>query len=145
MMSNRDRLLQQLGITQWVLKHPSVFQGDMFLQLTENIRFIIVGDPLPAYDDDLIKDVLQALRLQPNQVYFLMPFQLKMFPKNTRCHSWRLGVRESLSLIGVQLYSPNWDDFYQNGKAKHALWKQICDHETDFYFNCGRSADGISN
>lgn len=129
-MSKRDHLLAQLGITQWVLKRPSVLQGKISLRLDKNVRFIIVADPLPSYNDALIKDVLHALGFKHDEVYLLMPFQLKRLPENTRCHSWRLGIKASLSLIGVQLYSPAWADFYQNAKAKRAFWQQICDHET---------------
>lgn len=133
MATRRDRLLQQLGITQWALHRPSVLQGEVAVSLPSHIRFLIVADPLPAQEDPLINDVLRSLDVTAQQVYCLMPDQVPMLPSDTHCHSWRLGSNEPLPVAGTQLFSPALPELYQNASAKRALWQQICENEQDLY------------
>jgi len=138
MVSRRDWLLQQLGITQWALYNPTVLQGNFTITLPKNIRLLIVAQSLPNYADPLLCDVLLSLHLAPRQTYRLTPYQVMMLPKQTQCNSWRLGIDEPLAVKGVQLYSPNLVDLYHDAYAKRALWQQICQFETDFYPNTSK-------
>lgn len=60
MASKRDWLLQQLGITQWTLRRPSVLQGEVAVSLPPETRLLVVAQTLPAPDDPLFCDVLRS-------------------------------------------------------------------------------------
>lgn len=133
MTSKRDWLLQQLGITQWVLRHPGMLQGAVAINLSPEVRLLIVAQALPDPRDPLFCDVLRSLELTPAQTYGLTPDQVAMLPEVTECNSWRLGVKEPLAVVGAQLYSPTLAELYQDPRAKRALWQQIYHHEQYFY------------
>ncbi|AYH46814.1 DNA polymerase III subunit psi [Dickeya fangzhongdai] len=133
MTSRRDWLLQQLGITQWTLRRPSVLKGEIAVSLPPDARLLIIADPLPASDDPLLQDVVRSLNLAPQQIVSLTPRQAQMLPEHTRCHSWWLGLPATELLDGVQLTSPALAELYHNAGAKRALWQQICHHEHDFH------------
>ncbi|WP_145543453.1 DNA polymerase III subunit psi [Yersinia frederiksenii] len=145
MASRRDLLLQQLGITQWTLRRSAVLQGEIAIHLPEDIRLLIVADPLPERDDPLLCDVLRSLGLTPSQAYTLTPEQVAMLPEKIQCNSWRLGISEPLAVAGAQLHSPALAGLYQDASAKRALWQQICHHEADFYPDASRSGHSVSN
>ena len=125
MTSRRDLLLQQLGITQWTLRRPTVLQGEIAVTLPVGTRLVMVAAQPPSPRDPLVGDVLRSLSLRPEQVYTLTPEQIAMLPGATHCHSWRLGVETALPLAGVQLSSPPLSELYGNVQAKRALWQQI--------------------
>ncbi|NKI72917.1 DNA polymerase III subunit psi [Dickeya sp. CFBP 2040] len=133
MTSRRDWLLQQLGITQWTLRRPSVLKGEIAVSLPPDARLLIIADPLPASDDPLLQDVVRSLNLSPQHIMSLTPRQAQMLPEHTRCHSWWLGLPVSDQWDGVQLTSPALAELYHNAGAKRALWQQICHHEHDFH------------
>ncbi|PKE32580.1 DNA polymerase III subunit psi [Rahnella sp. AA] len=133
MASRRDTLLQQLGITQWTLRRPTVLQGEVAVSLPADTQLLIVAEVPPAEDDPLVRDVLRSLALAEPQVYRLTPEQVTMLPEDTRCNIWRLGLSEPLTLAGTQLSSPALAELYQDASAKRALWQQICENEQHFY------------
>ncbi|ACT08258.1 DNA polymerase III psi subunit [Dickeya chrysanthemi Ech1591] len=133
MTSRRDWLLQQLGITQWTLRRPSVLKGEIAVSLPPDARLLIIADPLPASDDPLLQDVVRSLHLSAQQIVGLTPRQAQMLPEHTRCHSWWLGLPATDQWDGVQLISPTLAELYHNAGAKRALWQQICHHEHDFH------------
>lgn len=131
--SRRDWQLQQLGITQWVLRRPTALQGEIAVSLPAGVRLVMVAETLPALNDPLVKDILRSIALSPDQVMQLTPERAAMMPPDSRCNSWRLGVEQPLTLSGAQLASPALDELYHNGNARQALWQQICEHEHDFF------------
>lgn len=133
MVTRRDELLQQLGITQWVLRRPAVLQGEVAISLSDDIRLLIVTQQPPRLDDPLLGDILRSMGLIVQQTFILTPEQVTMLVENTKCASWRLGISEPLALVGVQLHSPVLSELYQDAAAKRALWQQICHYEPDFY------------
>ncbi|GKW36602.1 DNA polymerase III subunit psi [Pectobacterium carotovorum] len=143
MESRRDRLLQQLGITQWTLRRPTVLQGEIAVSLPEQVRLVIVSAEPLADDEPLLTDVLHSLALTPAQTYRLTPQQIDMLPADAHCHSWRLGIAEPIALQGVQLSSPLLSELYQNADAKRALWQQICEHEHDIFSDASRSGTSL--
>ena len=128
MATRRNQLLQQLGITQWTLRRPTVLQGEIAVNLPTGTRLVIVAAQPPAANDPLISDVLRSLSLTPQQVYTLTPEQIAMLPALTSCPSWRLGIDTPLPLAGVQFTSPTLADLYANAHAKRALWQQMAEH-----------------
>lgn len=145
MASNRDWLLQQLGITQWTLRRPAVLQGEVAVSLPPCARLLIVAQAQPDPQDPLFCDLLRSLGLTASQTYGLTPEQAVMLPEDTECNSWRLGVTEPLAVAGAQLHSPALAELSQDAAAKRALWQQICHHEHYFYPDRSRSGHGVQD
>ncbi|MGA9609749.1 MAG: DNA polymerase III subunit psi [Rouxiella badensis] len=133
MATRRDWLLQQLGITQWALRRPTVLQGEVAVSLPEHTQLLIVADVLPPEGNSLVNDLIRSLSLHPSQVYCLQTDQVAMLPEDTHCNTWRLGISEPLTVAGAQLYSPALAELSQDAGAKRALWQQICENEQHFY------------
>lgn len=133
MTSRRDWLLGQLGIIQWELRRAAALQGEIAVSLPAHVRLVMVAENLPELSDALVGDVLRSLALEPQQVMQLTPERAAMLPEQTRCNSWRLGVDKPLGFPGVQLNTPALNELYHNGTARQALWRQICEHEHDFF------------
>lgn len=138
MAAKRDWLLQQLGITQWVLRRPGVLQGEVAVSVPPEVRLLVVAQVLPQPHDELFCDVLRSLGLTAAQTYGLTPDQVAMLPEDIKCNSWRLGIEEPLAVLGAQLFSPALAELSQDAGAKRALWQQICHYEHDFYPDHGR-------
>ena len=62
-MNRRDLLLQEMGISQWMLYRPEVLQGSVGISVAENIRFITVSDENIS-GSPLLADVLFSLDLK---------------------------------------------------------------------------------
>ncbi|WP_348225857.1 DNA polymerase III subunit psi, partial [Salmonella enterica] len=77
----------------------------------------------------LMRDILRALTLSPDQVLPLTPERVVILPPGSRCNSWRLGTVAPLQLEGAQVTSPACNDLRANPAARAALWQQICEHE----------------
>lgn len=131
--SRRDWLLQQLGITPWVLRRPAVLQGEIAIVLPDCVRLVMVAETRPSLNDSLIKDVLRSLSLKKEQVLQITPVHAAMLPPESQYNSWRLGVDEPLNIAGAQLVTPALDALYHSGSARQSLWRQICEHEKDFF------------
>ena len=133
MTSRRDWQLQQLGITQWTLRRPAALQGEIAIALPAHIRLLMVSPELPTLSDPLINDILRALAVTADQVLQLTPDRVAMLPPGGHCNSWRLGVKEPLTVPGAQLSTPAVEELRKNPAACAALWQQICEHEHDFF------------
>ena len=133
MTSRRDWQLQQLGITQWSQHRPGALQGEIAITLPQHVRLVMVGEALPALTEPLISDILRALCLTPDQVLPLTPDRVAMLPQGSRCHSWHLGNPVPVTLEGVVLTTPTFNELQASAPARAALWQQICAHEHDFY------------
>lgn len=138
MSSRRDWLLQQMGITQYVLRRPRALQGEIALSVPPDTRLLIIADVPPATEDPLVSDVLRALAIDPHHTVALTPEQLAMLPDDHHCASWRLGIDAPLAIKGAQLASPALEELYHNAGAKRALWQQICENESDFFTHHAR-------
>lgn len=133
MTSRRDWQLQQLGITQWSLRRPGALQGEIAITLPRHVNLVIVGDDLPALTEPLMRDILRALRLTPDQVLPLTPDRVVMLPQGSRCHCWRLGNDVPVTLEGAVISTPSFNELQTSAPARAALWRQICTHEHDFF------------
>ncbi len=76
MTSRRDWQLQQLGITQWTLRRPGALQGEIAIS-PAHVRLIVVAEELPALNEPLMRDILRALTVSPDQV---LPWRLSASP-----------------------------------------------------------------
>ncbi len=132
MTSRRDRMLQQLGITQWSLRRPAVLQGEVAVAIPTGIKLVVIAQTLPDLAHPLVRDVVQSLGLAVKDSYPLTSDQVLMLPDDTRCHSWWQGSSATRSLVGISLSSPSLATLMDNASAKRELWQQICQHEHDF-------------
>ncbi|WP_312073508.1 DNA polymerase III subunit psi [Atlantibacter sp.] len=133
MTSRRDWQLQQLGITQWVLRRPTALQGEIAISLPAHIRLVMVAEPTPALTTPLMSDLLRALGVSPDQVLPLTPDRVEMLPPESACLSLWLGVEPLPSLAGTALRTQTLDALRQDPAARAALWQQICEHEHDLF------------
>lgn len=118
MTSRRDWQLQQLGITQWALRRPGALQGEIAISLPAHVRLIVVAEELPALNEPLMRDILRALTVSPDQVLPLAPERVAMLPQGSRCNSWRLGTDAPLQLEGAQVTTPAFNELRAN--PRHA-------------------------
>lgn len=118
MTSRRDWQLQQLGITQWALRRPGALQGEIAISLPAHVRLIVVAEELPALNEPLMRDILRALTVSPDQVLPLTPERVAMLPQGSRCNSWRLGTDAPLQLEGAQVTTPAFNELRQT--RRHA-------------------------
>ena len=135
--SRRDWKLQQLGITQWVLRRPAVLQGEIALTLPSDARLVLVTERANALNDPFILDVLRSLGLHKNQVLQVTPERATMLPAGKHCNSWCLGTDVPLTISGAKLLSVDLDELYLNSAARRALWQQICAYEQDLLSTAG--------
>lgn len=132
MTSRRDWRLQQLGITQWVLRRPAALLGDIAIVLPAHVRLLIVAEEPPALSEPIIQDVLRTLKLRPDEVMQLTPDRVAML-HDGHCNSWCLGVTDPLALPGAKLVSPGLEGLRRSSAARAALWQQICENDDDFF------------
>lgn len=135
--SRREWRLQQLGITQWVLRRPAVLQGEIAVTLPHDARLVLVTERVSALSDPFIMDVLRSLGVHENQVLEVTPERAVMLPAGKHCNSWCLGTDVPLAISGAKLLSVDLDELYLNSAARRALWQQICTYEHDFFSTAG--------
>lgn len=123
MSQRRDKLLQQLGITQWQLRRPDALKGLVGSPLLSTIRFVLLADPLPSLSTPLLQDVLRTLQLTEQQVHCCTPASLAVLPKAALY--WSLGDW-AVKPPSKMLLSPPLSDLLSSAQAKRQLWQQIC-------------------
>lgn len=133
MTSRRDWLLQQIGITQYQLRRPRVFHGEIAVTLAPNTQLVIVAETPPGLQEPLILDVLHALNLHSTQVMVVTPEQLQMLPEKLNCMGWMLGVESEQAFNGVALSTASLNELISSGAAKRALWQQMCKHDSHLF------------
>ncbi|MBS0848381.1 DNA polymerase III subunit psi [Citrobacter sp. JGM124] len=131
--TRRDWQLQQLGMTQWVLRRPAVLQGEIAVTLPPDARLVLVTERVNALSDPFVMDVLRSLGVHSHQVLQIAPERAVMLPADKHCNSWCLGVEVPLALSGAKLHSVDLDELYLNSAARRALWQQICSYEHDLF------------
>ncbi|EQC00133.1 DNA polymerase III subunit psi [Photorhabdus temperata] len=135
MVTRRDRLLAQLGITQWGLRNPAVLQGELAVHLPDTTRLLIITNDQIDLTNSLLIDIFTAMGLDKSSVYCITSDNIAMLPEQVKCPCWLLGVDITLSWQGISLRSPTLNDLYCDGKAKRSLWRQISQHEQHFSIN----------
>ncbi|AOV97972.1 DNA polymerase III subunit psi [Edwardsiella hoshinae] len=134
MVSRRDRLLQQLGVTQWVLRRPSLLRGEVAITPSPQTRLLIVSQAPLSPDDLLLCDILRALSLTAEQAVILTPEQYATLDQRQRYLCWWLGDSAPAE---VQLHTSALSALYHNPGAKRALWQQICHEQHHFFPDLG--------
>ncbi|MDC2826262.1 DNA polymerase III subunit psi [Rodentibacter pneumotropicus] len=131
-MERRNLLLKEMGITQWALRRPEVFQGLVGITVAEHIRFVVVSDEnLSKFP--LFEDVLMSLQIKQEDCLCLNYEQIQHLELKHSVRYWLLA--ENMEKIDRTLpyclnaegiyRSPSYRDFQSSPSAKRELWQQI--------------------
>lgn len=134
MVTRRDELLSQLGITQWAVRRPTVLRGVYAQTLSDQVRLLVITPAAIAADHPLLTDVLRALCLTPAQMALLTPSQASALPATFSGWLWLLGCPpEAIPAHYPQprISSPPLAELIAQPHAKRALWEQICEQYRD--------------
>lgn len=133
MVSRKERLLHQLGISLYRLRRPSVLQGEVAVRLNHDTRLVIVSTAVPLNAEQFIEDVALCLAITRQQVMFLSPEQLRMLPAPLSVMLWLLGVKIEQHYAAIQLSTPALSELIINPQAKHEFWQQLCTYDSDLF------------
>lgn len=137
-MNKQDWYLNQLNITQYVLRNPSVLKGESLLNITDNIRLIIVSKLYPT--EKIFGDILKAIHLTEDNCLTLLPAQLIMpieqinnviwFIDEPLPDNWqKSNLREEKAIIETV----DLAKLTKSPNLKRKLWYDLCQYEN--YFN----------
>ncbi|MBE2893813.1 DNA polymerase III subunit psi [Spirabiliibacterium falconis] len=128
-MSRQQFLLAQMGISTWHIRRPQVFQGASQLQLSHDIKLLIVQDnaqlPHPFF-----ADILRTLTIQAQHCHVATPEQLSRLACQHPISLWFVGTQAKLhafnaSYVQSQLELPDWTTLKTDKHAKRQLWQQL--------------------
>ncbi|OOF56728.1 DNA polymerase III subunit psi [Rodentibacter genomosp. 2] len=131
-MERRNLLLKEMGITQWKLHRPEIFQGAVGIKVAEHIRFVVVSDEnLSTFP--LFEDILRSLELKREDCLCLNYEQIQHLELNHSVCYWLLAentekIDRTLPhcLHAERIYrSPSYQGFQSSPSAKRELWQQI--------------------
>ncbi|MEX6156720.1 MULTISPECIES: DNA polymerase III subunit psi [Providencia] len=131
-MARRDRLLNQMGITQWVVRNPAVLRGERGVRIPDSAKLIIITDESLDLNHRLLKDIFLAMKVDPTDVVCINSEQLSMLPTPITINCWVLGSQSHLESIKTTFISPVLDELIASDSAKQALWKQIYQYDENF-------------
>ncbi|OOS01169.1 DNA polymerase III subunit psi [Canicola haemoglobinophilus] len=60
-MNRRDKLLQEMGISQWQLRQPNIFKGLVNVPVAQNIRLIVIAEQALSKEQPFLQDVFRGL------------------------------------------------------------------------------------
>ncbi|AOF53893.1 DNA polymerase III subunit psi [Rodentibacter caecimuris] len=131
-MERRNLLLKEMGITQWKLHRPEIFQGAVGITVAEHIRFVVVSDE-NVTTFPLFEDILMSLELKQADCLCLNYEQIQHLELNHSVRYWLLAentekIDRTLPhcLHAERIYrSPCYRDFQSSPAAKRELWQQI--------------------
>ncbi|OOF80437.1 DNA polymerase III subunit psi [Rodentibacter caecimuris] len=131
-MERRNLLLKEMGITQWKLHRPEIFQGAVGITVAEHIRFVVVSDENVSVFP-LFEDILMSLELKQADCLCLSYEQIQHLELNHSVRYWLLAentekIDRTLPhcLHAERIYrSPCYRDFQSSPAAKRELWRQI--------------------
>ncbi|WP_439259334.1 DNA polymerase III subunit psi [Lonepinella sp. BR2930] len=132
-LNRRDLLLQQMGITQWKLRHPDTLKGLVNIQVPENIRLVIIADIPFSLNEKFMQDVLLSCEIEPNDCLFINFEQANHLNIEQEVTYWLISknpekIDRALPLCQhsiAQWRSPDLATLKQDPKEKRHFWQQI--------------------
>ena len=70
-MNRRDLLLQQMGISQWLLHRPDVLKGAVNIPVGAHIRLVVIAEQELNARESLVKDILLSAELTAKECLFI--------------------------------------------------------------------------
>lgn len=139
-MNNSDWYLNQLGITQYVLRKPAAIKGEASISIAENIRLIVISQSPPH--DKIFYDILKAIGLSSEDCLILSPTQLIMPLEQLNQVIWLIDTavpdnwRTSPSLSQKALIETvDLGQLTSSATLKRQLWNTLCQYENYFRAN----------
>lgn len=137
-MNKQDWYLNQLNIAQYVLRKPSVLKGESLLNITDNIRLIIVSKLHPT--EKIFGDILKAINLTPDNCLMLLPAQLIMPIEQINQVIWFINEplperwkKSNLYTSKAIIETVDLTELTKSPNLKRKLWYDLCQYEN--YFN----------
>jgi len=137
-MNNQDWYLNQLGVTQYILRKHTVMKGEVSINIANNIRLIIVSQSAP--DDKIFYDILKSINVKKEDCLILSPAQLFMpldqlnhviwFINENIPDSWKSALLLNDKAI---IETTTLSKLAQSPNLKRQLWRTLCQYEN--YFN----------
>ena len=131
-MNRRDKLLQEMGISQWQLRQPNIFKGLVNVPVAQNIRLIVISEQALSKEQPFLQDVFRGLefstedcvcidfdflpylQVEHEVIYWLLTEDQQKIDRTLvdkqGAHCWKTCELEKLK---------------QNPHAKRQFWRQI--------------------
>ncbi|QHB17213.1 DNA polymerase III subunit psi [Mannheimia pernigra] len=128
-MNRRDLLLNEMGISQWVLAKPQVLKGDAQIRLDKKIKLVVVCEE-DHQSSGLFADLLIALNLQKSEYQWLDAEQSQRLVFEHSPLIWLIQAEEQAVKIAKNIANQtswknaSWQDLAKSS-PKRQLWQQI--------------------
>lgn len=128
-MNRRDLLLNEMGISQWVLTKPQVLKGDAQIRLPAEVKLVVVCEE-NQQTSRLFQDILFTLKLSPNEYQWLDFEQSQRLTFEHQPLFWLIQTAEQAGKFAKKLAkSTAWQTESWQALAevatKRQLWQQI--------------------
>ncbi|EPL9570572.1 MULTISPECIES: DNA polymerase III subunit psi [Providencia] len=131
-MTRRDRLLEQMGITQWMVRNPAVLRGERGVRIPASTKLIIITDENLDLNSQLLKDIFLSMQIAQDDVVCINSEQLNLIPTPITIPCWVLGGEVHPEGSKMTYFSPVLSELMTSISAKQALWKQIYQYDENF-------------
>lgn len=131
-MTAKDQLLKHMGIMQWILRDPTVLCGEYAVSIPDCTQLVIIAGKRIDLSNLLVKDILQAMKIDSRQVCCLLTKEVSLLQKEVIWPCWILGNQLSISSKQWIIHTLPLEDISFNPQLKRALWSKICQYVNDF-------------
>ncbi|AFP85508.1 DNA polymerase III, psi subunit [secondary endosymbiont of Heteropsylla cubana] len=129
-ITRRNWQLKQLGITQWNLRNPLIFQKPTVVDFfNHNTPFLLISNSSIQKYYPFICDVARSMNLNPSQLFEVIPNQVILFPSKLNCYCWWIGIKATKNFLGISFQTDPLEMITQDSNAKRELWKVITRHK----------------
>lgn len=137
-MNKQDWYLNQLDITQYVLRNPAVMKGESAMNIADNIRLIVISQSVPT--DKIFYDILKAIHLTQHNCLILSPAQFIMPIEQLNHVIWFIDhplpdnwLTSPLLKSKAIITTAPLTQLALAPNLKRQLWNNLCQYEN--YFN----------
>ncbi|AHG78945.1 DNA polymerase III psi subunit protein [Mannheimia varigena USDA-ARS-USMARC-1388] len=124
-MNRRDLLLNEMGISQWVLAKPQVLKGNAQIRLDKKIKLVVICEE-DHQNSHFFADLLRALGLQKSDYSWVDSEQSQRLVFEHSPLVWKiLGEEQAVKIANQTAWENNsWKDLAQS-QQKRKLWQQM--------------------
>lgn len=126
-MHRRDLLLNEMGISQWVLTKPQVLKGDAQIRLDKKIKLVVISEE-DYQATTLFTDVLRSLNLKKTDYQWVDVEQSQRLIFEHSPLIWLIqeqAIEIEQKFINLTLWkTEKWQDLTKSIQ-KRQLWQQI--------------------
>lgn len=135
-MNRQDWYLNKLGIYQYVLRKPNVIQGEAKVEITNNIKLIVISEHYPK--EKIFQDILKAIHVTIDDCLILKPAQLLITADKIFTVIWFLDqpIPENWSEQDISskpiIMTNSLAELASSPQQKRQLWQTLCQYENYF-------------